>query len=340
MGNPSLNKYNLFGIKIQGTTGLDGFNVAPGADNWLFMPFVDEPTFKWMPHSEPIDQADRIHHDHLLYPGGEWYEGSVTVNLVPGAVTALTSIIQTRDAYNQGVWFSVYMTNTDAAERHNVFASNVKVGRAEFGIETSSPVRLTLDMVGLTEGIGDKPTIATAWDADIATASIAPYICKETTFKFKATNGAGAYASPTATDYDISSCTLSIDNQLQDPAEGMRFNGSSNPYRLYNEGGVKVTGSFSRDYVDSAVYDAFRNMYRATAGWYTHDNTGALKITLARGAAALNIEVPRLGYNDHSSGMRGSRSGRMVESVDFIALGDRTVTAPGTPSTSFPIYLS
>ena len=336
MGNPALNKQNLFGFKMQ-----EGHQQAPTAADWVWVPYVDEPSFKWNPHPESIDQADRIHHDHLLYPGGEWYEGSVSLQLCPGAVSSLVSWIQTRDVYNQGSWASVYFVNYDTAARHEIYAMDVKVAKAEFAIETGSPLRVNLDLVGLAEGsIGGKPTTADYDGTEIAApASIAPYICKETTFKYKATNGAGAYASPTDTDYEIRNCSINIDNQLQDPAEGMRFNGSANPYRLYNEGGVKVTGSFSRDFIDANVYNAFRNMYRSAAGWYIHDNTGALKISISRGTT-LTIEIPRLGYNDHSSGMRGSRSGVLVESVDFIALGARTSVSPGTVNTDFPIVLT
>lgn len=336
MANPILNKYNLFGWQVQ-----SGRTALSASTGYTWVPFIDEPSFKWTPHGEPIDQADRIHHDHEIYPGGIWYEGDVSFYLMPGCLSALLAFAQTRDAYNQCAWGTVILANYDAGLRHKVHAQHVKVSRLEFTFETGAPIRCTMSMVGLEDGAAAGfPADLSEWDTAISDAEVAPYICKETTFKWNAAVGA-SYSAPTAVNYDIRSCTVTIDNQLQDPADGMRFNGSDNPYQLYNEGGVKVTGSFSRDFIDETVYNAFRQQrgYNSTYAWYDQQYCSSLKIEISRGSS-LAIELPRITYNDHSSGLRGSRTGRAVESVDFLALGARSVSSPASIDTDFPVVLT
>lgn len=329
MGNPALNKYGIGGFYVQ-----TGHRVAPATSGWTWLPFVDEPTFKWQPNPETLDQADRIHHDHLIYSNVQYYSGGISFYLMPGQVSQLLDWVQTRDEYNQGKWASVVLWNYDEGSRHKVFASDVKVTRAEFVIEQNSPVRCNLDLVGISDGLGNGPTLATDWDASITDAEIAPYINRETVFTFDAEE------DDLAQSYDIRNCTITIDNQVQAPEDGVRFNGSASPYRLYNEGGIRCTGSFARDYVDSDCYDAFVDMY-TQADWYSNTRYGALAVTLTRGGTAFSLTMMKLAYNDHAPGMRGSRSGILVETLDFIAMGPRTVTSPDEASAAnTPIFLA
>lgn len=331
MGNPALNKYNIFGFIVQTDQ-----QAAPAASGWTWIPFIDEPTFKWTPNAETLDQADRIHHDHLIYSNVQYYSGGVSFYLMPGCVSQLLDWIQARDAHNQGKWATVALWNYDSAGRHFVFASDVKVTRAEFVIEQNSPVRCNLDLVGISNGLGNGPTYAEGleWDAAITDAEVAPYINRETQFTFDPTGDTKVQS------YDIRNCTITIDNQVQAPEDGVRFNNSASPYRLYNEGGIRATGSFARDYVDNDCYNAFYAMYTAS-DWYANSRYGALAVTLTRGGAAFSLTMNKLAYNDHAPGMRGSRSGVLVETLDFIAMGPRTVTSPAAASAdNTPIFLA
>ena len=82
--------------------------------------------------------------------------------------------------------------------------------------------------------------------------------------------------------------------------------------------GVRCWGALSRDFVDNAVYADFATGQEA-----------AVQITLVRGAASAVIALPRVLYTASDMGLPGTHDRRIVERVEFTALGSADgVTAP------------
>ena len=329
----ALAKYAMFGFMLHDGDGEAGFNKDVADSGWVWCPMPEDPTFKWNPNATLVDQADRNHWEHLQYSRGEWYAGGVTIHLCPGAATDLLEWIQTRDTENQAQWASVYLYHPNE-EDNPIAVKNVKVISAEFPFERGEPVRVRLELVGLHDlDAASKPAVATDFDMDDMTI-VAPYIWKDITFQYKAPGGA------LAKNYDIKDGTIRIDNSVDDPEEGLRFDGENNPYgnpyRMYNNSGIRCTGNFSRDYIDETVYKAFRDQLRAD-DWHDNDTYAAgLRVEITRGTT-LRLNIPRLVFNDHDHGIRGSRVGTQQESVEWIELGDHTVTPAAA---EYPIYLT
>lgn len=308
---PALNKYSLVGVGVQTNEG-EQFS---GTYTWL--PLAGELGFNEQMNPEVIDMADRNHYNHQSYSKGQWWAGGIPIFLYPGAVSTMIDWIQTRDDNNQGKLASVWITQAVTGDGDALTAGtnlwrsaiDVKVSAAEFTFTPGELVRLNLDCVGKASGsVETKPTgYATTLQAN-------PYLWKECTLSL------GMYGSTPPTDYTITSMTVNINNSVDDPAAGMRFNGSYNPYRLYNNGGCVVTGSFTRDYSDLTLYNAYIGQYTAAA-WYTTAYNLSLALVITNGATTMTLTMPNVRITDYSAQPTGSRRDRIVENVSFEAFG-------------------
>jgi hypothetical protein len=129
-------------------------------------------------------------------------------------------------------------------------------------------------------------------------------------------HGGGALAEDVACEQ----IRIVIENMLEDAAEGLRLVASKNPQHLYNLSGVRCRGAVSRDFTDSALYADFATGQEA-----------ALSVQLTRGASTASISLPRVLYTESDMGLPGSHEQRIVESVQFVALGSVDgLTAPVT----------
>ena len=100
----------------------------------------------------------------------------------------------------------------------------------------------------------------------------------------------------------------------------MRLAASAEPLQLYNTAGCRVRGALSRDFVDNAVYADFADEQEA-----------ALTISLQRGVNSASLTLPRVLYTQDNLGLPGSHERRIIETVQFIALGSTDgQTAPIT----------
>ena len=306
----SLAKYGKFGFQLQTAEGTeaDGSSVV-----WL--PLCDRPTFNLTLNGEVLEEADRNFYDHLMYSRGKWYAGTVPVYLYPGATANLITWIQTRDSSNQGSCATVYLVMKNGT----MVAYDVKVGSADFRFEVGAPIRCELTLVGKHSG-SSTPTGSSATIQDGA------YLFHECTLSTQLPG------ESLTTNYDIKDLSLTIDNHVIDPSDGMRFNGSLEPYRLYNEASETCTGSFSRDYVDNDFYDLYLNQY-TSAVWYDTTYDMGMQIVLARSSVSLTFTLPRVRMLSWDHGMIGSNKGIQTEAIDFAALG----SMDGTTS---PITLS
>ena len=118
--------------------------------------------------------------------------------------------------------------------------------------------------------------------------------------------GGGALAE----DVNCEKMRLVVDTALEDTHEGLRLAATAEPVQLYNLAGVRCWGAFSRDFVDNEVYADFATGTEA-----------ALTITLQRGEATAELALPRILYTADDLGLPGSNRQRIVEKVDFLALG-------------------
>lgn len=240
----------------------------------------------------PLDFADVNAYQSKYFSAGQWAEGSLRFPLIPGVLSNLFSWIQDRDSYNQGKWASAVIDCVEEVKK----LTDIKVRRAIFDLVKGEPVICTLQVAALTaeSGTTPSPTIPTA----------APYIFREATVEI-ATGGGGL-----AEDVNCEKLRIVADTALEDVDEGLRLAATAEPLQLYNLAGVRCWGAFSRDFVDSEVYADFATGTEA-----------ALTITLQRGAATAEIALPRILYTADDLGLPGSNRQRIVEKVDFLALG-------------------
>lgn len=239
-----------------------------------------------------LDMADSNEFESRYYSAGEWAEGELAVPLIPGSISALLSWIQDRDGDNQGKWASVVIDCVNEVKQ----LTDTKVRRARIDLVKGQPVVCTLDLgaLKLESGVTATPNMPSA----------APYIFREATVQIA--SGGGALAE----DINCERIQVVIDNAVEPMAEGMRLSAGTGPQQMYNLAGVRCWGALSRDFVDNALYADFAGGQEA-----------ALTITLTRGAASAVISLPRVLYTASDMGLPGTHDRRIVERVDFTALG-------------------
>jgi len=301
----ALNKHVLFGFQVQTTKGVQA------SDNIIWTPFSDTFDFNFRPNIEVFRQADNTDYEHLAYSRGHWWEGTAPVTIVPtaGTITELIDWIQTRDAYNQGKWASVYCLHRDV----NVVKASydVKVRRATLRLEKGNPAAFSLELAGLNTGT--SPSVGTC-------ATGGPYLWNEATIEQDL--GAGSY-SPTA---DMELIEITLDNNLEDPADGLRITSGNTPQQLYNVAGVSCTGRIERDFVDNSYHALYLNQADSN---FSDTYDAALRITLTRGGVTITLELPRVKFTDWVANPSGTNEGRIREEITFVALGsDDGATAP------------
>jgi len=286
-----------FGLQTQ-----QGTYVAPTV--WL--PLMSNgsrgETLKWHKNYVTLDMADTNDFQSRYFSVGEWVAGQITVPLIPGALTALLSWIQDRDQDNQGKWASLVVDCVNEVKQ----VTDAKVRRVTFDMAKGQPVMCTLEVVALKMQSGVP--------AAVAMPTAAPYLYREAAVELAV--GGGALAEDVACEQ----IRLVIENMVEEAAEGLRLVSGVNPRHLYNLSGVRCHGAVSRDFVDNALYADF------AAG-----QEAALRIELTRGASTATISLPRVLYTESDLGLPGSHEQRIVEAVQFRALGSLDgLTAPIT----------
>lgn len=272
-----------------------GSYLAP--DTWLVHSaegILREHNYVFLNHADQHDWESKYH------SGGRWADGTLSIPLVPGTLTNLIAWILTRDADNQGNWASALIDCVRTVKQ----LTDMKVRTASFSLEKGdiATVDLAVTALAIAAGSAGSPSFSTA----------APYVFSESAVQLGTGGGALAAAN------DIERITIDVDNGVEDAPEGLRLRSSDAPYQLYNTSGMRVTGSFSRDFVDSAVYDDFLAGTEAT-----------LSLALTRSCDVVTFTLPRIVYDTDDAASPGTKDERIVEGVTFRALGSANgATAP------------
>jgi len=307
-----LEKHCAFGFQIQDVEGTEK------SDNVLWVPFRDTLDFKLQINKEEYRQADYNDYLHLLYSSGVWFEGGAPITLVPDATlwSSLMSWIQDRDSYNQGKFASVYMYDPVRGIRSVV---DVKVREAAIAFEKGGPVTLELSL------LGKRPGSATP-EVSMHTR-VGPYLWKETAVTIDV-GGVGSLSSTV----DIESAEVRLDEHVEDAAEGLRITATNGQYpqKLYNVAGESCTGSLSRDFVDSSIYDVFESLADNN---FSTDYDASIQFVMSRGGITATVLVNRMQWTTHTGDPGGTNEGRIPESLEWIGLGsDDGTTGPVTLS--------
>ena len=287
----ALSHQGAFGFALQSAKG--SF-VSP--NTWL--PLIQEggrgpaDSLQLKKNYVPLDLADVNAYQSKYFAAGAWAEGNLRFPLIPGALSNLFSWIQDRDSYNQGKWASALIDCVEEVKK----LTDVKVRQVTFDLIKGQPVVCTLQVAALKMDSGTTPS------PNMPTA--APYIFREAPVELA--TGGGALAE----DVNCEKMRLVVDTALEDTDEGLRLVATAEPVQLYNLAGVRCWGAFSRDFVDNEVYADFATGTEA-----------ALTITLQRGEATAELALPRILYTADDLGLPGSNRQRIVEKVDFLALG-------------------
>lgn len=311
MPNPALNKLTAFGFQLQTEEGTEA------SDSVLWVPFNDSLDFKLRTNMEPYRQGDYNDYIHLIYSTGQWYEGGIPISLIPDAavLTPLFQWITTRDSYNQGKFASVFIYDTTRGMKSAV---DVKVREATFRFEKGGLVRLDIQCVG------KKPGSATPTINYPAGRRTGPFLWRETQVDL---NKGGASLTETT---DIESAEVRLDNIVEDAAAGLRITDTNGQYpqKMYNVGGINCTGSFSRDFIDTGIYDVLLSQANDVFG-STYD--AQVRFVMARGGVTATLTVSRLQFTDYAADPNGTNEGRIAEDVSWQGLGSEDgATAPVT----------
>lgn len=292
-------------LSLEGSFGF-GLQTEKGTyvDPTTWLPLVDVEanrgdTVEWKKNYVVLDMADGKEYQTSYYSAGEWAEGKLRSPVIPGSVSALFSWVQDRDAENQGKWASVLIDCVNEVKK----ITDAKIRRATFDFAKGEPVVCTLEVCGLKMDSGETPS------PSIPVA--APYIFREATVEIA--TGGGSLAE----DVNCEAIRIEVDNVVEKAEEGLRLTEAGEPLELYNLAGVRCTGAFSRDFVDSGVYADFASGQEA-----------ATLITLERGASTATLSLPRVLHTGTDLGLPGSHAKRIVEEVDFVALGSTDGLTP------------
>lgn len=204
----------------------------------------------------------------------------------------LLAWIQNRDADGQGMWASALIDCVNEVKK----LRDAKIRSATFDFVRGRPVTCTLDLAALKIETGATPSPVMP--------SSPPYIYQEAQVEIAVDGG-----SLTA-DANCEAIRITIDNMLEDPADGMRLAPGNEPLQLYNTAGCRVRGAITRDFVDNAIYADFATGQEA-----------ALTISLARGVSSATLNLPRILYTANRVSLPGSHEKRIKEDIQFIALG-------------------
>jgi len=292
----ALAQEGAFGFGVQAAQGT---YVAPSV--WLPLTGGERgDSLQWKKNYVTLDMADNNDFESRYFGIGEWAEGQITVPLVPGSITSLLSWMQDRDQDNQGKWASLLVDCVHEVKK----VTDAKVRRMTLDLVKGQPATCTLDVVGLNmeSGVSAAVTMPTA----------APYLYREATVEIA--SGGGSLEADVACEQ----IRIVIENMVEDPAEGLRLTSGKSPRHLYNLCGVRCRGAISRDFVDTALYADFASGQEA-----------ALRVQLSRGSSTATISLPRVLYTESNLGLPGSHEKRIVETVQFVALGSVDgLTAP------------
>jgi len=293
----ALSHQGSFGFALQAAQG-----VFATPDNWV--PLIERggpgpaENLAARKNYHALDWADVRAYQTAYFSTGEWVEGQVRFPLVPGTLTDLFSWIQDRDGENQGKWASAVVDCVHEVKQ----ITDLKVRRASFELVTGEPVICTLELTGLAIASGSTPTPVMPAEP--------PYLYREALVEL-------AIGGVPAAEGNCERMRLTIDTCLQAAEEGLRLAPSGAPAQLYNLAGLRARGAFSRDFADSGVYQDFLGGTEA-----------ALAVALQRGAAVAEIELPRILYVADGLGLPGSHERRLVEEVEFLALGSEDGATP------------
>lgn len=279
-----------FGFAVQSAKG-------QFATPTVWLPLMSGPggrgeSVQWKKNYVTLDLADNNDYESRYFSVGEWAEGDLILPLVPGSLTALLSWVQDRDANSQGKWASLVIDCVNEVKK----VTDAKVRRMRLELVKGQPINCVLEIVALKMESGSPVSV------NMPTA--APYLYREATVSIA--SGGGNLTE----DVDCERISLVVDNMVEVPADGLRLTASEAPQELYNLSGVRCRGVISRDFVDNNLYADF------AAG-----TEAALSVTLARGAVSASVTLPRVLYVEDQLSLPGSHEQRLVETVQFVALG-------------------
>jgi hypothetical protein len=300
----ALNKHSLFGFQIQESEGVQASNAI------IWTPFNDTMDFSRKATLEMYSQADGTDYNHLMFNSGQWYDGAAPIALIPtsGTIAALIDWIQTRDAYNQGKFATVYLYQRDTGVNQAIV--DTKVRTATFRFEKRRPVMLSLDLVGKTPGT--TPAVGVCDTGG-------PYLWSEAVVTQDLDIGS---LSETV---DMETIEVTIDNKVQDATEGMRITSGVTPAHIYNTGDINCTGRFTVDYTDATLFNLFTQQLNYD---FSIEGDVQLNIALARSAISLNLLVNRLKFTEWRGNPNGTNDGIIPQEITWQGLGSDDGTVP------------
>lgn len=306
---PALSKHTIVGFNVQSAYGTG----AKTDINWC--PYNGQLTFGRAGENEVFEQADYTDWEHEVVPTGDFAEGDIPITLRgdDSFLDDLVTILSTRDSYNQATWFSVFLAEEVAGTLRIEAWQDCKVRTATFEMRKGSPVGLNLNCVGRKEWTGHgvtAPTIGSGWGV--------PFLWSVAAVKTQ-WNLAGSYTAIT----DAENLTLTLNENLEDPREGMRLGQDLNPYRLWNIGSLGAEVTLGNDFTTLQWYNAYTSHLQSGPDYGDYELGMQLLFT---GTASLTVTMPRIAIRRRPRSYPGSSKGRQTEDISLIALGSRDGT--------------
>jgi len=241
------------------------------------------------PHYSFVHYANGVAYERVFTEGGTWAEGDVRVPLIPGYVGDIFTWILDG-------WATVWMDLGGVTKKFY----DVRVKKATFTFAAGKTPECTLSLIAKRVATGEAITVAPpdAWE----------YKCKEIGFKASWNSGTPA------TDKTLRGLTIEIDTCLESGEEGMRIAAQDYPETLESKMGPIVTGTITRDFSSSALYNAWKN-----------GSVGSMAVVMARGSNTATITIPNVFYGAHP--LKIPDDGFVTEEVQYHGITSADGTA-------------
>jgi len=305
---PGLAKHAAVGIGIQ-----SDFDTPNTSVTWL--PFTDTFDFNREENVEVLEVGGELSDwQYLTWSPGTHFTGTIAFALQPGVVGTLFQWVLDRDSYNQPTFATI--AKYDPKEGV-ITVQDVLAATAALTLDKGAIVTMSVTAHGRKEA---ATSAAAPTSSDVVRGL--PYLVKECVLQVDTGSGY-------TTNETFENLTINIDNLAEDPAEGRRIAEADYPLTMYTTGGMRVTGTITRDYIDdtfaSIVEDQRNNWTESTP----YSSRIAIKVTATRGSNSLVIELPYVQFTSRRVDLPANTNDRLQEVLEFSAMTDSTgTTAP------------
>lgn len=300
---PTLSKHDALGIALQSAFGTPNLQVT-----WI--PITAQSDFGAVEGFEVLQAGDMSDWEYLTWTKGTHYTGTLGFAPMPGLMSLFSAWVLNRDAYNQPMYATIGIHDSGVG---TYAVQDVIVDSCEWTFTKGQVVTQSITAHGRKRATS-APSPPTPEDV----VRGLPYLCREIVV---AVDWGGGYTQ----NFSFEEISIRVETQAENPEEGYRLCGEPYPHVLYTTGGIRVSGSLTRDFVDDLFFTRLEQMM---ASPFDYSLRLGIKVTATRSSAGCVWELPCVQLMDYSSPFAADTSTRRTERIDWRAFTDETGETP------------